>query len=255
MTGKSDLKLPPGVIQAQKKARAYSTRNLTTAGEAADKAKESIDAQFDAALQRLLAMGDEDEGETPTPPSKLSKVPPFVLEGVHAQVVEAHREVQAFIAAAKGERRTRPHWLSLLGRCGCGKTHLLKLTKAAMQDAGVPVELWVWRDVLDEIRAGRQDLMRHFQEVRVLLIDDVGAEFLGTEKALDYSLSKLCELQDARQAKWTMLTSNMLLKHIAGADERCASRLIRNGGEVVTLDKAEDYALAQYKARHNNLRK
>lgn len=245
----TNCELPAGVILAQKKARAYSTRNMTTEGDAADKAAASIEADIGASLRRLLALADDqDEEEEQPKPTRLSKVPPFVLEGVHAQVVEAHTRVMEFIAAVRGERAgVRPHWLALLGKCGCGKTHLLRLTKAALMDAGVYVEMWTWRTVLDYIRSGREDIMRQLKEARVLLVDDVGAEFADTEKALGFSLSKLCELQDSREGKWTVVTSNMLMRHIADADERCASRLLRHGGEVVTLDQAVDWALSKYK--------
>lgn len=238
MTTSEKLKLPRGVVLAQAKARAASVRNV-----------ERVDTVDISWLEAMIAEGGEDDGAQVPEPSRVSKLPPFVLDGAHDQVRAAHAAVTALVAGVLGECPACPHWLSLLGGCGVGKTHLLRLARAMLLDAGEHVQLWNWGDILDRLRGGQDDLMRHLADERVVMLDDVGAEFTATGKALDFSLATLYRLQEERAGRWTLLTSNLSMRGIANADERVASRLVRHGGEVVTLDAAEDWALARYKAR------
>lgn len=237
-TTESELKLARGVELAREKAQAAGVRNVRRA--------DTVDISW---LEAMIADGGEDDGEQEQEPSRVSKLPPFVLEGVHDQVRAAHAAVTGLVAGVLGDRPARPHWLSLLGGCGVGKTHLLRLARAMLLDAGEHVQLWGWGDILDRLRSGQDDLMRHLGEARVVLLDDVGAEFTATGKALEFSLATLYTLQNLREGKWTVMTSNLSARGLADADERVASRLVRNGGEVVTLDQARDWALARYKAR------
>lgn len=215
-------------------------------------------AKFDPEkwLQSLIQAMPDDEPEPAAipPPPAHHTLPPFVLDGVHPQVRNAHAAVMNWLEAARS-RSARPYWLSLLGVCGCGKTHLLRLAHHTLKYRGCRSQIWPWRRVLDSLRSGASDLMRHLQGIPYLLIDDIGAEFTASEKALGFSLSTLCELWESRHNRWTMLTSNLLLKDFADADTRVASRLIRNHNQIVILDQAQDFALSQYKARqpHSNV--
>lgn len=238
MTTSDDLKLARGVELARERAQAASVRNVRRA--------DTVDISW---LEAMIADGGEDDGEQVQEPSRVSKLPPFVLDGVHDQVRAAHAAVTGLVAGVLGECPARPHWLSLLGGCGVGKTHLLRLARAMLLDAGEQVQLWGWGDVLDRLRSGDDGLIRRLGDARVVMLDDVGAEFTATGKALDFSLATLYRLQEARAGKWTLLTSNLSMRGIANADERVASRLVRQGGEVVALDQASDWALARYKAR------
>lgn len=238
MTTSDELKLARGVELARERAQAASVRNVRRA--------DTVDISW---LEAMIADGGEDGGEQVQEAPRVSKLPPFVLEGVHDQVRAAHAAVTGLVAGVLGDRPARPHWLSLLGGCGVGKTHLLRLARAMLLDAGEHVQLWGWGDVLDRLRSGDDGLIRRLGDARVVMLDDVGAEFTATGKALDFSLATLYRLQEARAGKWTLLTSNLSMRGIANADERVASRLVRQGGEVVALDQASDWALARYKAR------
>ena len=244
----NDLKLRPGDAMAAARAQAAAKRNMHTAGEAyAATGLDAYLAEWDA---RIAAMPDEPEEEVQAAARHADAVPPFNEDGVHEQVLEALGQVREFTRAVLAKGCT-PYSLSLLGNSGCGKTHLARLARAALLDAGVRVQMWTWGKVLEAYREERGDLLRQLERVRVLILDDIGAEFLGTEKALEFSLSRLCGMLEARAGRWTLLTSNMLLHQVAALDERCASRLLRDGGRVVQLDKAKDYALMQY-MKHQN---
>lgn len=207
----------------------------------------------DALFKRLveLAGADREEDEAPEPAraTHVSKLPAFELEGAHEQVRAAHKATMDWLEAA--ERKARPYWLSLLGKSGCGKTHLLRLARAVLKDRGCGVVMTTWREALDNLRSGG-DFMRHLVEQRYLLIDDVGAEFNATAKAMNFSHSALCELADARIHRWTMLTSNLSLKDLAEEELRVASRLVRHGNLVYPMDQAPDYAMARYRALRAN---
>lgn len=209
----------------------------------------------DALFKHLMELAGEDPedaaGAAPVRASRVSKLPPFELEGAHGQVRAAHRATMDWLDAA--QRKAQPYWLSLLGKSGCGKTHLLRLARAVLKDRGCRVAMMVWREVLDKLRGGASDFMRYLVELPYLLIDDVGAEFNATAKAMNFSHSALCELADARTHRWTMLTSNLSLKDMAEEEMRVSSRLVRHGNIVSPMDQAPDYAMARYRALRANL--
>ena len=217
--------------------------NCKTAGEVLSGGDwERMLAEFEA----LGVDDDSQEAAGAAPVARyIDRVPPFQVDGVHPQVLEAREQVRQFTRAVL-RKSCAPYSLALLGGSGCGKTHLAKLAQATLLDAGVGCQLWTWGEVLEAYREERGDMLRQLEGARVLMLDDIGAEFLGTEKATEFSLAKLCCMLDTRAGRWTLLTSNMLLHQVAKLDERCASRLLRNGGRVCQLDLASDYALAQY---------
>lgn len=232
-----DKGLPYGVRLARQAARMEARRNMQGMDDGLDK-------KLDDMLAELEAMGVEDD--TPeaeaSMPRHIDRVPPFLVDGAHEQVVEAHQQAREFVRCITG-RACPPYTLSLLGGSGCGKTHLAKLVQASLWDAGVECQVWRWASVLTAVREDKGDMLRQIEGLRVLILDDVGAEFIGTDKALEFSFSKLCELLEVRQRRWTMLTSNKTMRQIADAEERCSSRLIRNGGRVVSMHSAPDWTL------------
>lgn len=242
-SGNTYLKARPGDVLAQAKARRRSVRNMHAAKEAV--AATGIEAILAEWAERIASMPDDPEPEREEKARRVDALPPFQVDGVHEQVLEAREQVRAWTRAIL-HRECKPYPLSLLGNSGCGKTHLARLAQATLLDAGVGCQLWTWGKVLEAYREERGDMLRQLEGARVLMLDDIGAEFLGTERALEFSLSKFCEMLEVRSGRWTLTTSNMLLHQIAGLDKRCASRLLRNGGRVCQLDLASDYALAQY---------
>lgn len=238
---KSDLEMRRGDVLARERERERAVRNMHAVAD--------VDCGW---LDELIAGAPDDEAEGSGGQVRryVDGVPRFNEEGVHAQVLEALGQVREFVRAVLARGRA-PYSLGLLGNSGCGKTHLARLARATLLDSRVGCQMWKWGKVLEARREDRGDFLLQLERERVLILDDVGAEFLGTEKALDFSLSTLCEMLEARAGRWTLITSNMLLHQVAALDERCASRLLRDGGRVVQLDQAKDYALTQY-MKHQN---
>lgn len=105
------------------------------------------------------------------------------------------------VARAMAEGRADFRWLTLTGGLGCGKTHLsiaivlerLKVGRLAKY-IYVPDFLDSLRDALDpEAEVRYSDLMRRYEEVELLILDD-----LGTESPTAWVNEKLDQLIDYR---------------------------------------------------------
>lgn len=168
-------------------------------------------------------------------------------ERVHPEVQAMHREAQWFINDVVNKVRPR-RWLSLLGASGIGKTHLAEAARDALfkERPSLPIQFWKWQKVVSMLRSGDWAFIEYLvKEVYVLILDDVGAE--NTSPAI---LSALNRVVDGRLGKWTMITSNLLPKHIGEhLDARIASRLYRGNNVVCQVNDAPDYCFERYKRR------
>lgn len=139
-----------------------------------------------------------------------------------------------------------PRWLSFLGSPAAGKTMLAREIyrdafaferQHPMLEDGCHVRRVCWRSwpaLVAKLRDGEFRAFNDLLNVWFLAIDDVGAEHQA--KDAGFALSKLYELLNARLGKWTVLTSNLDLSTLGGMDARIASRLIRDGNQVVVVD-------------------
>ena len=144
------------------------------------------------------------------------------------------------------------HWLTFLGSCGVGKTHLAKRILKYVKDHHTQYlrrygitqfrsNLFsYWPDIVDALRGGDYGRLNPLYSADFLAIDDLGAEY-----ASDYINSKLQQLLNKRLNKWTVITSNLSLDDFSHKDERIASRLVRGGNQVIQID-ATDYYLKHY---------
>ncbi|MBP1466179.1 ATP-binding protein [Candidatus Chloroploca sp. M-50] len=118
-------------------------------------------------------------------------------------------------------------WLTLLGPCGCGKTHLAAAIAHAAFAAEQPALLVVVPDLLDHLRAtysptstvSYDQVFTHVREVELLILDD-----LGTESATPWAREKMYQLINHRynHRLATVFTSNIRLEQL---DPRVASRM------------------------------
>ena len=146
---------------------------------------------------------------------------------------------------------TTPRWLSLLGRSGTGKTHLARGTtrffKAEMAiyiEPGTGAHLSRrggfigWRKVVDHLRDGDYGIIDAICSDWFVALDDI-----GSERASDFSVSKLDQVIDARLGKWTVITCNFTREQIAEhMDVRIASRLGRGKNVIVDDINVLDYS-------------
>lgn len=137
-------------------------------------------------------------------------------------------------------------WISLLGTSGAGKTMLANLIISAARSFARRhlylensyflrgVRFVFWPDLVERLKDGDYGALKDYYNCWFLLVDDLGVEHSGYS---DYVISKLYQLLNKRLGKWTVVTCNLDMPQIAAKmDARIASRLIRNGSQVRTVD-------------------
>jgi DNA replication protein DnaC len=149
-------------------------------------------------------------------------------------------------------RNGAPHWCSLLGSSGTGKTFLAKQCKNKIRQLGLDwyahkitgisqyrlMRWFYWPKFVRRLRGGEYGLVDAAIDADILFIDDIGAEY-----RTDYAVGALTEICDQRLSKWTFITSNLGLDGIAGeVDPRVASRMLR-GENTVAETSALDFSL------------
>jgi DNA replication protein DnaC len=139
-------------------------------------------------------------------------------------------------------------WLTLLGPCGCGKTHLAAAIAHAALDAQIPTLFVVVPDLLDHLRAtyspasevSYDTLFDTVRAVKLLILDD-----LGTEHATPWAREKLYQIVNHRynHRLATVFTSNVRLAQV---DPRVASRMHDPAlnARILTI-QAQDYRRRQ----------
>ena len=151
----------------------------------------------------------------------------------------------AFAVAFK--RAERPRWLALLGNTGVGKTHCAKRlwdymkVRVDWDDCEFVHSFVYWPSFVDKLRSGEAYV--EFQDIcrwPALVIDDIGAERDNSGFATD----KLNTLLGCRHSKWTILTSNLTLRHFGEIEPRIADRIIRMPNIYVEV-KAKSYSLRE----------
>lgn len=154
--------------------------------------------------------------------------------GLGSQQIEslktAYNHAQHFAGSLKG-------WLLLMGRYGCGKTHLAAAIANQAVSLGVPTIFLTVPDLLDWLRfsysnTSETDFETRFDEIRnisLLVMDD-----FGTQNATPWAQEKLFQIINYRYINQlaTVITSNAEMVDFEG---RIASRLM--DPELVTQVK------------------
>jgi DNA replication protein DnaC len=152
-----------------------------------------------------------------------------------------------------------PRWISILGNTGTGKTHCarrlwihlsnrLDWRKAQFNHYEI-----FWPRFVADLRAGDSfDLLRDMMRWPVLFLDDIGAE----RDTTGFASEQLNALVGARENRWTIITSNLLLDQLGAIDPRIPDRMIRRPNicvEIQTMSHAIRTLNAQPPTAHNQL--
>ncbi len=151
---------------------------------------------------------------------------------------EAYKLSQAFANDPDG-------WLLLIGRNGCGKTHLAAAIANQHLAMGSLVLFATVPDLLDHLRATfaptsttvYDQLFSSMREAELLVLDD-----LGSEQNSSWASEKLFQLLNYRYNSRfpTVITTNNL--RLQSVDERIRSRLTdKSLVTEVTMDRVQDY--------------
>jgi DNA replication protein DnaC len=140
-----------------------------------------------------------------------------------------------------------PYWLCIIGNSGTGKTHIAKgiCQWFKLHAAGEPFVVGenvigrtdyryrTWSRIMAKLYNGEYDGISDILSETLLVIDDFGAAHDPSK----YGVSKLLEIMNRREGKWTVFTSNMTMEQIADTmDTRIASRFIRDGSKVIEMN-------------------
>ena len=164
-------------------------------------------------------------------------------------------QLEAMLQAAERfrldmEAGARPRWITFLGNSGAGKTYLAdKLKTKAPSELNYHSSLlkgtcrWEWVKLLSKLREEEYWRLNDIADANLAMIDDI-----GTEAGTKFSSEKLFELLARRTRKWTIITANMSLEQVAQKiDPRVASRMIRDGSEVVDV-ACQDFSMRTRKS-------
>jgi len=141
-----------------------------------------------------------------------------------------------------------PHWLTLSGESGTGKTTLaraiyrqfmdqnrfeIQFDKSRNRIVGNTAMFVDWRKLCDSLRGGAYELLEDICEEWFVILDDLGAE----RDTTGFIASATDRILNSRLGKWTLLTTNLPLSEIAERiDPRVASRMLRDNNVVIEID-------------------
>lgn len=176
-------------------------------------------------------------------PQRKSTHTPFSLVGVHPCVIQAHEACKAWLHRIVF-KDARPHFLTLSGPTGCGKTHLARNAKYALSTKCIPCTIVSWAQVLADSKGKKaEDELYRISSARVLVVDGLGAENTRGEFSRGASDALLVDIMEKRENRWTMFLTSLTLQGIANLySERAESRLHRNGSIIVDMSQAQDYS-------------
>ena len=184
--------------------------------------------------------------ELPTRPLlKAEPLPPFITDGLHPSVAQAHQATRSWVKAIL--KHQPPYWLTLFGSSGCGKTFLARHARAALRNKQRDCQLWNWAKAFDQLCDWDSDLMPHLCHLPILILDDIGTGYTMSDKTAELHSSKLYEILESRISKFTLITTNLSPQQLRERlDARIASRLFRGNNQIIDLAHADDYSYLQY---------
>lgn len=145
------------------------------------------------------------------------------------------------------------HFLTLMGPCGTGKTHLaIGAGICGIEKFGSIVAYYQVPDLLQQLRNGYKDgtfqrIINIAHNFDLLILDDLGMQ-KDTEWATE-QLDSIIDYRDIRD-KETIITTNLTGNELA---PRLSSRL--SGGDIVIMDGCPDYRPILAKRRRDGINK
>lgn len=144
--------------------------------------------------------------------------------------------------------------LLLVGTYGTGKSHLSYAATKYLIDSGrsclflsVPKLLTKIKDTYNQnSKHSEDDLLEYIQDVDLLVLDDMGAEYTNKRNDTDnWAQTKIFEVVDSRAGKHTIYTTNLTSNDLEQkVNERNFSRILDNT-EIIKMN-GKDYRRKQF---------
>lgn len=154
----------------------------------------------------------------------------FSLEDVHESIREAYRKARVYFVKFSSIRETAKNGICLLGRPGCGKTHLLTAISNELLNSGVEVVYFPYVESFEEIKNDmkKDDVnAKRFEKLmnaEVLFIDDL---FKPPVKVSEYEMKQMFKVINHRymEKKPIMVSSEHDIESLLNIDEALGSRI------------------------------
>lgn len=147
-------------------------------------------------------------------------------------------------------RNDRQNSIALLGRPGCGKTHLLMAVANGLIREGVPVMYFPWVEGFNEIKDNldlTEERINRMQKVDVLFVDDM---WKGRRQPTDFQIEQMFAVINDRylNKKPVLISSEKDIDEMCAIDEAIGSRInemCRDFRVVLKGDKTLNYRLKE----------
>ncbi len=151
----------------------------------------------------------------------------FNLEGRPPLVAQAFEVARSYVLDFQKARCTPQNSIALLGRPGCGKTHLLMAVSNNLLSRGIEVLYFPWVEGFNGIKddlSKMEEKVHRLRECEVLYIDDM---FKGRGKPTDFQLEQLFGIVNHRylEKKPLLISSEKTIAQICEIDEGIGSRI------------------------------
>lgn len=151
----------------------------------------------------------------------------FEREGRAKVVLQALQAAANYANNFENFKDARCNSIALLGRPGCGKTHLLMAVSNYLIKKGIGVIYFPWVEGFNEIKDNldmMESRIRQLQQAEVLYIDDM---FKGRKEPTDFQLEQLFAIINYRylENKPVLISSERTIMQICEIDEAIGSRI------------------------------
>jgi DNA replication protein DnaC len=151
----------------------------------------------------------------------------FDLSGRAPIVNDAYHCAQHYVSHFQEIKGERQNSIALLGRPGCGKTHILCAIANALMSTGIQVLYFPWVEGFNEIKddlSVMEERIRKMQRVDVLFIDDM---WKGRDKPTPFQIEQIFAVLNYRymEHKPVMISSERDIDQMCDIDEALGSRI------------------------------
>lgn len=151
----------------------------------------------------------------------------FDVGSVNEIVREAYSVAYEYVREFSNIRKDRQNSIALLGRPGCGKTHLLMAAANNLLKKGVGVIYFPWVEGFNEIKddlSALDERIRRLQNAEVLFIDDM---WKGSEKPTQFEIKQAFAIINYRYLNNlpVLISSERSFAEMCSFDEAVGSRI------------------------------